>query len=236
MLESVDTEIRRLLTEIPAAKRARTTVLLVSDNGTPSTVIDTISVAAIGPAPSHTPLFYDPAHAKGSMYEQGTRVPMIAWGFGVHSGGLACKGLVSTVDIWRTVLDLAGVEAPPSVESDGVSFAHMLANPNAASLRTSAFVQMYLPHASYDPSEFDDGCNDLVHWMVGNQRAITDGRFKYIRQYNPPYQQAFDLSVDPLEKNDIWPWSQTACAATPTTSTQAAIWALRNTMVQLSGM
>ncbi len=236
MLESVDTEIRRLLTSVPAAKRPRTMVLIVSDNGTPGSVIDTTSTAAVGPPPTFSPLVYDPAHAKGSVHEQGTRVPMIACGYGVHSGGLACTGLVSTVDVWRTVLDLARVPAPSLLEFDGVSFAHMLANPAAASLRTAAFVQLYSPNAPYDPREFDDDCGDFMFWMTGHRRAITDGRFKYIRQYNAPYQQAFDLSIDPLETQNIWPWSQSACAVTPTTPTQSAIWALRNQMVQLSGM
>lgn len=227
MLEAIDTEVGHLVDSIPAAKRARTTILVVADNGTPGTVIDP---------------FYDPTHAKGSVFEQGVNVPLIANGHKVHAGGLTCSGLVNTVDFLPTVVALAKLPAPTGVTIDGVSFKHMLANPSAASNRAQAFAQLYTPSGPYDPNLYPDDCAPpvLLQSLSLHRRAMTDGRYKYVRRYDAPYQQAFDLLVDPLELNDLWVqwgWSQLADPCSVPSQAlpgQAEVWTLRDSMVALS--
>ena len=63
MIESVDTELGRLVNGIDAANLAKTTILIVSDNGTPPGVI------------KDSP--YRGLHGKGSPYEQGTQVALV---------------------------------------------------------------------------------------------------------------------------------------------------------------
>ncbi len=251
MVESIDTEIGRLVDNIPTGKRSRTTILIVSDNGTPAQVIDTT--------------YYQPSHAKGGVYEQGVNVPMIANGYKVHTGGQACMGLVNTVDIWRTVIHLVGlpVQVPAGYAFDGKSFKNMLANPTASSNRTQAFSQIYRPTMPYDPAAYQEVCGQmppaLEAVLPSHQRALTDGQYKYIRRYHPnttlgqTYQEAYDLTANPLEKTsgpypfvnlwDYWGWSQLTevchenpgVMPNPAIPGQQAVWKLFEDMLTLSG-
>ena len=66
--------------------------------------------------------------AKRSLWEDGTRVPMIIVGPGVAKGKV-CEKPVQLLDLYPTLLDLAGLEADPAHE--GHSLKPLLANPDA---------------------------------------------------------------------------------------------------------
>jgi arylsulfatase A-like enzyme len=230
LLEAIDTEIGRLITGIPPAKLARTTVIVVGDNGTPGAVIDVTHPAGTI-QPSGAPIFYSASHAKGTLFEQGVRVPLLAGGYRVSTTSRTCNGLVDTVDIWRTVLDLANVTPPPDVVVDGVSFLPLLANANAPSARTLSFSQLFTPNGTYVP-------NPSVAQPAGiHRRAMNNGQFKYIRSFNgPPFEQAFNLSTDPLERFDLWPVIKNKMAAgAALTASETVIVGLRQSMIGLSG-
>lgn len=101
---------------------------------------------------------------KTTLYDGGIRTPMIVrWPERVPPGSVT-PTLVSSVDIAPTFLDLAGVEAGNTFQ--GVSFAPVLMNP-AASTRVYAFAE------------------DHWHDYEDHGRAVTDGRFKLIRNDYP---------------------------------------------------
>lgn len=54
---------------------------------------------------------------KGTMYDEVTRVPLIATGPGITSG-TTCHNLISTIDIMPSLLACAGTEIPPSVQGE----------------------------------------------------------------------------------------------------------------------
>lgn len=218
MIESVDTEIGRLLSGIAPNKLVNTTILIVGDNGTPGTLL---------PYPT-----YDPAHGKGTVYELGTRVPLIVAGRGVPPSTISCEGLVSAVDIWPTIAALTGVQLLPTVVRDGISFWHMVLNPGAASARTQAFVQLYSKPGPYepDPNAFPPAFIEV------QDRAMNDGHYKYIRKYTrgvlpPVTEEAYDLENDALETNDLW----LDFPAQPL-SVRMKLIALKNAMINLSGL
>lgn len=93
MLEALDTEMGRLLRSVDPA---RTHVIVIGDNGTPGEVVQ---------AP------YGDGHAKGSIYNGGTHVPMVIKGPSVNvpSGGTS-DTLVHCVDLFSTILEMAGIE------------------------------------------------------------------------------------------------------------------------------
>lgn len=66
---------------------------------------------------------------KTYLYDSGIRTPLIIAGPGVARG--RSDSLVSSIDVAATLLELAGVEKPESVQ--GVSFANVLADPQAVS-------------------------------------------------------------------------------------------------------
>lgn len=98
--------------------------------------------------------------AKTSMYDEGIRTPLLArWAKGIGRGRVA-NGLVSSVDLAPTILELAGVPIPPTVQ--GRSFARMLADPSVTT-RAEVF-------AEKNWHDYED-----------RVRAVRTARFKYIR-------------------------------------------------------
>ena len=98
MTEALDTEIGRLVAGIAPDVRARTTVIVIGDNGTVWKTAD--------------PPYDQPGRGKGSLYEGGIRVPLIVTGPAVDAAGTAntvCDGLIQATDVYATVLDLFGV-------------------------------------------------------------------------------------------------------------------------------
>ena len=91
---SADPMIGRLLAGL-GPQLARTNVLFAGDNGTPPEVT--------------VPPFL-PTHAKGTPYDGSVHVPLIAAGPAV-AGGRDEPALVSLVDVFATVAELAGIDA-----------------------------------------------------------------------------------------------------------------------------
>lgn len=113
-----------------------TLVLFISDNGRPF------------------------PRAKTTLYDSGIKTPLIArWPKKIRRGGIAA-GLVSSVDIAPTILQLAGVPIPPTVQ--GKSFAATLTNP-----------QVKTRDAIYAEKNWHD--------YEDRTRAVRTERFKYIR-------------------------------------------------------
>ena len=183
MLESVDTEIGNLLDEIDAAKRANTMIFVVSDNGTPTTLIQPPHVAE---------------HGKRSPYQLGVRVPMIVSGPLVPAapqGGWRSTQLVNSVDLWRTVGAIAGADEQlafltqgivpcPDEWIDSVSFLSLLQDPGQAGPgpRDWAFAQMFAPNVVASDLCEPITSHPLYDCLNIHPRAVTDGEFKLIRE------------------------------------------------------
>ena len=99
---------------------------------------------------------------KITVYDAGIKTPFIVRWSGRVKPGSTCSSLVSTIDIAPTVLRLAGLRVPSSFQ--GKSFVLLLDVPDAK-IRSYAF-------AEANWHDFDD-----------HARAVTDGRFKYIRNH-----------------------------------------------------
>jgi arylsulfatase A-like enzyme len=67
----------------------------------------------------------------GSLFENGCRVPLIIHMPAAHGNGRPSTRIVQSLDIYRTLTELAGLEVPdPSIE--GHSLVPLLQNPQAA--------------------------------------------------------------------------------------------------------
>ncbi|MGI9243189.1 MAG: sulfatase-like hydrolase/transferase [Verrucomicrobiales bacterium] len=143
-LEALDFEIGRLLDNIDLSK---TNVILVGDNGTPSQVAQ---------AP------FARGRVKGTLYEGGLRVPMVAAGPDVVARGTN-HSPVHVVDLYATILTLAGINL-----EDALPAGTMLDSRDLYPALIGGQV---------------DGC--VVSETFGNQienpgRAIRDGDYKLI--------------------------------------------------------
>lgn len=167
MIEAVDTEIGRLLDQIDEDKLANTMVFVIGDNGTPSAQVYD---------PPH-----DSTHGKSTIYDGGTRAPLIVSGPLVPApptGGHVCAAPISAVDLWRTVAEITGASealaGAPSSAIDSESFLPYIVNPSFVPTATRyAFCEIFNPN-------FNSSTGPLC--MKQHDRAITDGTYKYIRK------------------------------------------------------
>jgi arylsulfatase A-like enzyme len=171
MIEALDTELGRLLREVSLAD---TTVIFVGDNGTP---------AEVTAAP------YSTKQAKGTPYEGGVRVPLLVAGAGVVAPGRMVERIVSVVDLYPTILKLAGIEPqavlPAGTVLDGVSLLPYLQNKVATALRSYVYAEEF-------PACFN---RDY-------ERAIANCCYKLIRRADAS-RALYDLKADPHETRNL---------------------------------
>ncbi|MGA2927438.1 MAG: sulfatase [Solirubrobacteraceae bacterium] len=101
--------------------------------------------------------------AKASLLDRGIGVMLILRGAG-FGGGYAHDELVSHIDLYPTICELAGIEPPPWLE--GRSLLALVAGEEAPGTRSEVFSELTY-HAAYEP-----------------QRAIRTERFKYVRRFD----------------------------------------------------
>ncbi len=102
--------------------------------------------------------------AKTTLYDTGIHTPLLARWPGQIRRGLVADGLVSSIDLAPTILQLANVPIPASMQ--GKSFAATLTNPKA---KTRAAI-----YAEKNWHDYED-----------RVRAVRTERFKYIRNDYP---------------------------------------------------
>jgi arylsulfatase A-like enzyme len=119
MIESTDESVGRVLSKLEElGLESRTVVIFVSDNGGLSTL------RGRGPSipTSNLPL----RAGKGWLYEGGIRVPLIVKWPGVVSGGAEIDVPTTTMDLYPTILEIAGLPSRPEQHRDGLSIAPLL--------------------------------------------------------------------------------------------------------------
>lgn len=106
--------------------------------------------------------------AKASLLDRGIGVMLIIRGPGGFRGGRAFDELVSHVDVFPTICDIARIEPPPWLV--GRSLVPLVRDTEPAGTRSEIFAELTY-HAAYEP-----------------QRAIRTDRYKYVRRFDDyPY-------------------------------------------------
>lgn len=171
MTEAMDTEIGRLLASVD---RANTHIIFIGDNGTPGSII----------APP-----YSASRGKDTLYEGGIHVPLIISSPDVAGPNRTNDTPVNAVDLFATILELAGTSAsaavPSSVKIDSQSLVPILQSTNTISRR--AYSEVFGPSVAAN---------------VGG-RALRDSRFKLIR-FNNGVDEFYDLQTDPYELTNLF--------------------------------
>ena len=173
MIEAMDTEIGRLLENLPADERDNTYIVFLGDNGTDAQLVT---------AP------FESGRAKGSVYQGGVAVPLIVTGPGIPAGSTT-PALANSVDLFATVLDLAGTAPDPRLEAvtlDAVSLQPVFEDQTTA-VRDFAFADVR-GRASGGPR---------------NERAIRNLRYKLYVSDQTNTIEFYDLENDPGENNDL---------------------------------
>ncbi len=177
MVSRMDRDIGRLLAQLKdMGLDEDTLVMFTSDNG---------ATYDIGGA--HTEFFQsnsDLRGAKGSVYEGGLRVPMIARWPGHIPKGEVTEAVGAFWDLFPTLLDVSGNEVIPE-DFDGTSLLSVLRGNQTASERT-----LYWEFPGY-----------------GNQQALRQGDWMLVRQQlgkkEKTTTELFNLATDRSQENDV---------------------------------
>ncbi|MCA1963243.1 MAG: sulfatase [Prosthecobacter sp.] len=194
MLRSVDECFGRILEELEKQALAENTIVIFySDNGG-NTHSNTIAEgkksaneawqkwAGFQPPTMNTPL----RDGKGTLYEGGTRVPLMwAWAGKIQPGSIR-DAVVGPIDLYPTLIDLLGLQKPAGQIIDGISYASVLKG--EGSLKRDAYFN-YHPHA-------------------GANRAggvwVRQGDWKLLRWFgNPDTHELYNLKDDLSESDDL---------------------------------
>jgi arylsulfatase A-like enzyme len=175
MIEAMDTEIGRILASMDDAQRENTYVVFMGDNGTPGQ-------AASEPFGRQT--------AKGTMYQGGVNVPFMVVGPGIESGRVS-KALANSVDMFATVLELAGTSidetVPAHIKQDSVSLVPILHGDDDITVRDFAYADAF----------------GLEMGRYRDQRTIRNVRYKLIYMAEIDLEEFYDLENDPFEQNNL---------------------------------
>jgi arylsulfatase A len=135
LLEELDRSVGRTVEAIDRLGLAeRTLILFLSDNGGLETQQDGTIVT------SNRPLRGE----KGTLYEGGIRIPAIARWRGHVPAATQCDTPATTIDVYPTLLELAGTAPLPDQPLDGVSLAALVRDPAARLARDT--LTWHLPH------------------------------------------------------------------------------------------
>lgn len=182
MVSSLDAGVGRLREVIERAGiGGETIVVLTSDNGGLSTLANGPTAGTQPRAPtSNAPL----RAGKGWLYEGGIRVPLVVRWPGVVAEGATSDERATTTDLYPTLLEMAGLDAPPGQRFDGVSLVPALRGETLPARE----LFWHFPH--YHGS--------------GNRpsSSILAGELKLIEWLETGTVELYDLAADPGEAVD----------------------------------
>lgn len=177
-LEAMDREIGDILDSMDPTVLADTTIIFIGDNGTPSGV-------------TRSP--FDSTHAKGTVYEGGSNVPLIVVSPHIDPAheGAESLAFVSSVDLFATVAEIAEVT---SSAEDSLSLLPYLKDPTLDTnpLRRVAYAELFAP-------------NGVGVVYSNHERAVSDGQYKLIWR-NGVIEEFFDLTTNPFEDVNLLPY------------------------------
>jgi arylsulfatase A-like enzyme len=180
MVQIVDENVGKLLDGLDRLGIAtQTLVVVVSDNG------GYINEYRGTPVTTNHPL----RSGKGSLYEGGIRVPLIIRLPGDEANGAVINDPVAVMDLFPTILDVAGVAVEPesAEELDGESLVPLL--DKACSPWTGhEALHWHFPHEY--PTTSPVGAIRVGHWKL--LEYFEDGRL-----------ELYDLERDPGEQADL---------------------------------
>jgi arylsulfatase A-like enzyme len=177
MVQAMDENVGRLLDSLEKRELTdRTVVVFTSDNGGLSTLR-----RGVGPT-ANVPL----RAGKGWCYEGGIRVPLIISAPGITTPGSICNVPVVSMDIYPTILELAGLPLMPGQHADGLSLAPLLKGQHDFSREA---LYWHFPH--YHGSAWTPGA------------AVRRGDWKLIEFYEEDAAELYLLGEDLTETREL---------------------------------
>jgi arylsulfatase A-like enzyme len=135
----------------------------------------------------HGDCLSDHGHSqKWTMYDLITNIPLIVWSPGRYPAGKVVDSLCQQMDLGPTILELAEVDVPPTMEA--ISLADAFTDDNWAG-RDYVFAE-----------QAKDGILTHAEFMT----MVRSSSHKLVHFLDEPYGQLFDLDTDPQEVRNLW--------------------------------
>ena len=135
----------------------------------------------------HGDCLSDHGHSqKWTMYDLITQIPLIVWSPGRYPAGKVVDALCQQMDLGPTILDLADVDIPPTLEAVSLS---------AAFTEDDWAGREYL---------FAEQAKDGIFTEAEFMTMVRTSRHKLVHFLDEPFGQLFDLKSDPQEVINLW--------------------------------
>ncbi len=161
-------------------------------------------------------------HGKATLHDYGLKVPMLMYWKGTITAGSVYSGLVQTVDFLPTILELAGIEQPAGLETDGKSLKTIIETGSGEG-HSSLFGELGYSRAvktkewKYIAVRYPEDVQDKIdrrETFAGYQGEILDYPYltknshlgHYAAKNNPHYfelDQLYDLNADSAETVNV---------------------------------
>ena len=181
VLEEMDRQLGRLFDHIrnTPALRDNTLILVCSDNG------PDVGAGSAGPFRG----------TKATLYEGGTRSPLVVWGPGLIANEKAGThnetSVFSAIDLVPSLLAIAGVAPPADVTFDGENLAPVLRGESTASRAAPLFWRRPPDRKlAYGAGPLPD-------------LSVRDGDWKLLCEYDGSQPELYNLAADPGETTNV---------------------------------
>jgi len=196
MVQSQDDAVGVILAGLEANGLAEDTIVIfASDNGPSKGYVNGVPVSSALPLRG----------MKGSLYEGGVRVPCIVRWPNVVEAGSVRHEIVTSTDLYATILEMAGLEAQPGQAPDSISMVPLLTGDIRNDARSS-----YFCHYPQGPAYIQGADGTVVagsaHHLAGTTVRRDD--WKLIRRWDtnehfPNRHELYNLADDPGECHNL---------------------------------
>ena len=189
---SVDQQVKRLLNKLKEIGRLNNTIIIyTSDNGR-----------------------FHGSHGlfgKSILYEDVTRAPLIIWdGRNVgNTPGFRNNELVSTADFAPTMLSLAGLKIPDTMQGRNLT-PLLVEGADTSGWRDAVFMESLFSNETFMAKIKGEDVVAINNDLVANNRSyrargIRTKQYKYFIYYeqNPVIEELYDIISDPGEKRNL---------------------------------
>jgi arylsulfatase A-like enzyme len=181
VLQTMDEQLGRLFNHIRSdpSLRDNTLIVVCSDNGPEE------GAGSSGPFRG----------IKATLYEGGIRSPLVAWGPGLITaakvGSTNSSSVFSAIDLVPTLLEIANVSKPASIDFDGEPLTNVLLGSSGKSREKPLFFRRP-----------PDRPNDQVEGNLPDL-AVRAGKWKLLCEYDGSQPQLYDLRRDWAETSNV---------------------------------
>lgn len=195
-IEAMDTEIGRMLQALTQENRARTTIIFLGDNGSDLPYSDSKP--------------FNNEETKTTVNEGGIRVPFFISGNNVLAKNKTSESLVSTVDVFQTVIDIMGGNSPNLDETDGYkidskSLVPIMLDPNVE-IRDFAFSELKRPVGECIPSTDQTPGSSASYgdaYVTQRYKLLLRVDYDEVENIIELPSLLYDLIEDPFEDNNL---------------------------------